>query len=300
MNEEKLPLDRPQPSFPPPRPREAPECIEGGLKIAKLTISDFAREIGLKPDAQGRFTFGPEHVQLAYEYAEKFVRERKARGILIDGIASPAVIASLLHGAHPAEGYLTYMYKDEEGKTIEHKVKVLEPIPQGEGQGPEGFIWIKKETPDYTLVEFALAGDFKIKDLDRVIPPDVNPSKPVIISGRGPLYLTHTIAAAYRHYKGVPAIGFYQPASKFGPAKTEIGISHSEELPLGLNFGEPEEINLAKEHHERRIRESLTELKEKIEGHKVTSVEASDRIIKITLTSGESYKIFIRDIIKNE
>jgi len=276
------------------------EIKEGEPKIEKLSVNDFARESGLQPDAQGRYTFGPEHDRLAYEYAEKFARDKKAEGIVIDGVASPGVIASLLHGAHPAEGYLTYMQKDAEGKMTKGETKVLEPLPESEGRGPEGFTWAKKETPDYTLVEFALGGDFKIEDLDKVIPPEVDPTKPVIVSGRGPLYLTHTIAAGYRHYKGIPGVGFYQPASKFGPAKTEIGISHEEELPLGLNFGEPTEIGAAKERHEKRIAENLTGLKEGIEGGKVSSIEVSGKTMKVTLESGESYTVTAREVMKGE
>jgi len=283
-----------------PETQASQETREGEPKIEKLSINDFAREIGLQPDAQGRFNFGPEHDRLAYEYAEKFARDRHAEGIVIDGVASPGVIASLLHGAHPAEGYLTYMQKDAEGKMTKGEIKVLEPLPEGEGRGPEGFTWSKKETPDYTLVEFALSGDFKPEDLDKVIPPDVDPSKPVIISGRGPLYLTHTIAAGYRHYKGIPGVGFYQPASKFGPAKTEIGISHHEELPLGLNFGEPTEIGSAKEQYEKRITENLARVKEAIEAEKVSSVEISGKTIKITLENGESYALSVREVMKGE
>ena len=52
------------------------EIKEGEPKIEKLTINDFAREIGLQPDQQGRTTFGPEHDRLAYEYAEKFARDK--------------------------------------------------------------------------------------------------------------------------------------------------------------------------------------------------------------------------------
>ncbi len=276
------------------------EIKEGESKIEKLSINDFAREIGLQPDQQGRITFGPEHDRLAYEYAEKFARDEKAEGIVIDGVASPGVIASLLHGVHPAEGYFTYMSKDAEGEMTKGETKVLEPLPEGEGRGPEGFTWVKKETEDYTLVEFNLAGDFKVEDLDKVIPPDVDPSKPVLISGRGPLYLTHTIAAGYRHYKNIPGVGFYQPASKFGPAKTEIGISHEEELPLGLNFGEPSEIGTAKEQHEKQITDGLSGIKEGIEGQKVTSVEVNGKVIKIILDSGETYSVFVREVSKGE
>ena len=280
---------------------QAPQEVkEREPKIEKLLINDFAREIGLQPDVQGRITFGPEHDRLAYEYAEKFARDKKAEGIVIDGVASPGVIASLLHGAHPAEGHLTYMQKDAEGQMSRNETKVLEPLPESEGRGPEGFTWAKKETPDYTLVEFALGGDFKIEDLDKVIPPEVDPTKPVIISGRGPLYLTHTIAAGYRHYKGIPGVGFYQPASKFGPAKTEIGISHEEKLPLGLNFGEPTEIGAAKEQHEKRIAENLARLKEGIESGEASSIEVKGKIMKVMLKSGESYTVFAREVMKSE
>ncbi|PIT97400.1 hypothetical protein COT77_01700 [Candidatus Berkelbacteria bacterium CG10_big_fil_rev_8_21_14_0_10_41_12] len=122
----------------------------------------------------------------------------------------------------------------------------------------------------------------------------------MLISGRGPLYLTHTIAAGYRHYKGIPGVGFYQPASKFGPVKTEIGISHEEELPLGLNFGEPSEIGSAKEQHEKRISEGLAGVKEGIDSKKVASVEVSGKVIKITLDRGEIYSVSVREVLKSE
>lgn len=287
MNEKKFTPEISQPSQ---------ESKEREPRIEKLSINDFTKEIGLEPDPQGRFTFGPEHIRLAYEYAEKFVRDRKAEGVIIDGVASPGVIASLLHGAHPAEGYLTYIQKDAEGKMTKSEVKILEPLPQGEGQGPEGFTWMKKENPNYTLVEFVLSGDFKVEDLNKVIPPEVDPTKPVIISGRGPIYLTQTIAAAYRHYKGTPAVGFYQPPSKFGPAKTEIGISHSEDFPLGLNFGEPTEIGAAKRQYEERIAENLAAIKAGIEDGKVSSIEVSGKTIKISFEDGRNYTIFVRNV----
>jgi len=192
------------------------------------------------------------------------------------------------------------MQKDPEGTMVKNEIKVLEPLPQGDGSGPEGFTWFKKEAPDYTLVEFALSGDFKADDLAKVIPPEVDPTKPVLISGRGPLYLTQTIAAGYRHYKGLPGVGFYQPASKFGPAKTEIGISHNEDLPLGLNFGEPSEIGSAKEQLEKGINENLTQIKEGIEKGQISSVEVQGKTIKITLENGAIYNVSVREVIKNE
>ena len=41
------------------------EIKEDETKIEKLSVNDFASEIGLEPNEQGRFTFGPEHNRLA-------------------------------------------------------------------------------------------------------------------------------------------------------------------------------------------------------------------------------------------
>ena len=273
----------------------APVLEQQEKQTVTLNINDFAKAIGLEPNAQGRYTFTPAHDQLAYEYAEKFARENKAQSIVIDGVASPAVIASLLHGAHPAEGNVTYMNRTPDGKMVKAQTKVLEPMPEGEGKGPEGFTFKKTETDNYTLVEFNLAGSFNVEDLDKVIPPEVDPSKPVVISGRGPLYLTHTIASAYRHYKGAPAVAFYQPASKFGPAKTEVGISHDEKYPLGLNFGEPDQINQAQEEYQNRIKETLSGLEQGLTTQKVENVEVKDSKIKITLDDGSTYYLDVRN-----
>lgn len=262
-------------------------------KRAILKIEEFANEIGLKPDEQGRYKFGPEHVELAYEYAEAITRREKAEEVVVDGIASPSVIASLLHGAHPARGYVIYAQKKPDGTTSTTEVEILEPIPQGDGAGPEGFHWAVKEEDEYTLVEFFFDGSLEVGHLPKVVPPEINSTKPVIISGRGPTWLTQTVAAAYRHYRGVPAVGFYQPASKFGPARTEIGISHSPDIPLGLNFGEPAEIGLAKIEYEKEIASTLAELEANIKTHGLSGVEVSGKALILT-TGGRTYSIYIK------
>lgn len=69
--------------FTPERQEIKQEIKKEESKIEKLAINDFAREIGLQPDAQGRYTFGPEHVREAFEYAERFVREKKQKELLL-------------------------------------------------------------------------------------------------------------------------------------------------------------------------------------------------------------------------
>lgn len=262
-------------------------------KILTLKISDFAKEIGLEPDEQGRYTFLPEHDILAYEYAERFVKENNAQAIEIDGVASPGVIASLLHGAHPAETYLVSFNPQTSEK---NRIKILEPVPEVNGRGPEYFSWHKEEKDDYTLVEFNLSGNFNAEDLSKVIPPEVDPQKPVIISGRGPLYLTHTIAAGYRHFKGLPAVAFYQPASNFGPAKGEIGISHSDEYPLGTVFENLEDIGKAREKFLEEISKKGEEVKKMIEEGASIEVNGDSFIIKSK--DGREYKILLKNIIE--
>ncbi len=201
-----------------------------------------------------------------------------------------------MHGAHPAEGALVYMSRDKDGNMLKGEAVVYEPVPEGEGQGPDCLTWSKTETPDYTLVEFSLSGPFKLEDLELVKPPVVDPTKPVIISGRGPGYLTQTIAASYRHYQGVPAVAFYQPASKFGPAKTEVGISHSEEYPLGLNFGEPSEIGVAKKAFEQEMEKNLESLETALSEYEVVSVERDQRSLIIQLSNGEVFALDLKNV----
>lgn len=263
-------------------------------KIATLKVEDFAKEIGLEADEQGRYTFGPEHNILAFEYAEKFVKENNANAVEIDGVASPGVIASLLHGAHPAETYLVSFNPKTSEK---NRIKILEPIPKEEEEGPGYLSWHKEEKDNYTLVEFNLSGNFNPEDLEEVIPPEVDPKKPVIISGRGPLYLTHTIASGYRHYRGMPAVGFYQPASKFGPAKGEIGISHSDEYPLGAVFENLEDIGKAKEKFLEEISKKGEDIKKLIE--EGTSIEINGDNFIIKGKDGKEYRILVKNIIES-
>lgn len=264
-------------------------------KIVTLKIEDFAKEIGLEPNEQGRYTFGPEHNTLAFEYAEKFVKENNATAVEIDGVASPGVIASLLHGAHPAEGYLVSFNPQTSEK---NRIKILEPLPSKEGDGPEYLSWHKEEKENYNLVEFNLSGNFNPEDLSKVVPPEVNPEKPVIISGRGPLYLTHTIGAAYRHFKGTPAVAFYQPASKFGPAKGEIGISHSDDYPLGGVFESLEDIGKAREKFLEEIEEKLEQVRGFIkEG---ASIGVKGDVLTVESQDGKEYKILVRNVIIRE
>jgi len=243
-----------------------------------INTEDFARSCGIEPNPEGRFIFGSQHIEPAYYYAQNLKKE--GGKIRINGIASPAVTASLIHGAHPAEAYLSFQSAGQESE-----VKVLELVPQGEGAGP--MTWNVTSNDEFTLVEFVVNGGILAKeDLPKVVPPEIPTDKPVIISGRGPIVLTQTIAAAYRHYKDMPAVAFYQPASGERPALTQIGISHNVNYPLGLSFGEPSEIGLAQEKHFAKIEKDL-EMVSEVLGRSGIESEVSGTTISILLPQGE-------------
>ena len=245
-----------------------------------ISVNEFAKELGLEPNEQGRLTFTSEHVDPAYDYGQRFNKEGR---VVVDGVASPAVLASLMHGAHPAEAHVPYQGKE---------IQILEPMPKGEGSGP--LEWSATKTEDYTLVEFSIpGGSFEMEDLSKVIPPEVDPDKPVFLSGRGPGALTHSIAAGYRHFKGVPAVGFYQPESRFGPARTEIGISHDESYPLGLTFGEPSEVGSAQEKHKAEIVENLGNMKGKLEELGL-EVDVEETNLTIKFEDGNSFALRVK------
>jgi hypothetical protein len=267
--------------------------------IETLSVNDFAIAIGLKPNEQGRFTFGSEHIAMATDYAANFKAEHNAEGIIVDGIASPAVLAALLHGVHPAEIFVTYQTRDAE-KNQTDKIKVLDPIPEGKGKGPDGFIWNSiEEKPKYVLVSYKIeSGIFNPDDLDKVVPPEIeNSDKTIIISGKGPNFLNQSIAAAYRHYKGGTSIAFYQPASKFGPAKCQVGISHDTETPLGLEFGEPDEIETARKKYDSELKENLNSLAEAL-GKLGISTEVNEKTLTIKPDSDQKFTVHVQNIRK--
>lgn len=83
------------------------------------------------------------------------------------------------------------------------------PIPDVEpqGQGSQVLDWRVEERDDYSLVEFVIPRQiFPIGNLPLVIPPTVVQGKGVVISGKGPWWLTGTLARAYARTAGWVAV----------------------------------------------------------------------------------------------
>ncbi len=81
------------------------------------------------------------------------------------------------------------------------------PEVEVRGQGSQILEWRLKERDDYTLVEFVIPGQiFDVKDLPLVIPPAVAQSKGMVLSGKGPWWLTGTITRAYARFASWVAV----------------------------------------------------------------------------------------------
>ncbi|MEM2364468.1 MAG: CRISPR-associated ring nuclease Crn3/Csx3 [Candidatus Bathyarchaeia archaeon] len=65
-----------------------------------------------------------------------------------------------------------------------------------------------RESEGFTLVEFELDGPIEPSALKTLKPPEVNPRKGVVLSGRGPIWLYGFLL---HHYHPVRWIGVYDP-----------------------------------------------------------------------------------------
>jgi len=72
----------------------------------------------------------------------------------------------------------------------------------------EGIKFRTREEEEYTIVEFELPGPISPDALRKLDPPDVNPRKGVILSGRGPIWLYAFLA---HHYHPVAWVATYDP-----------------------------------------------------------------------------------------
>jgi len=104
--------------------------------------------------------------------------------------------------------------------------------PSGNGSGPMD--WKVEELPETgngrrtVKVEFALdpSRPFTVEELDAVTPPEVGLGDVVILSGRGPLWLTASIAMAF--HGRCAAVACFQP----GTGAT-VALTHAADVPLG-------------------------------------------------------------------
>lgn len=81
---------------------------------------------------------------------------------------------------------------------------VVLPEVEPHGQGSQVLDWRVEERNDYSFVEFVIPRQiFDVAKLPLVIPPAASINKGVVLSGKGPWWLTGTICRAYRATKWV-------------------------------------------------------------------------------------------------
>jgi len=151
-----------------------------------------------------------------------------AEEVLIDGPAPAWLVAVVSHAVHPFPVSLA------DPKVEGGKMPIYRPRPLGAGSGPVSFRVEERENA--SIVEFSLAGPvFDPDDLKNVVPPEVRPGKPVIISGRGPNYLTVSLIESYAHI--APAVAAYQPPSLY-----TCCVTHSPLYRLGDQIHPAEKV----------------------------------------------------------
>lgn len=141
--------------------------------------------------------------------------------VVFDG-AMPAFIGlALVHGVHPGFSSLNDPRLGE--------VAIPQLTPAGKGSGLNS--WKVTDNGDHFLVEFDCGATFDVASLAGVVPPDLS-GKGIVLSGRGPNWLTVAIAMSY-HAKA-PWVACFQP----GIGAT-VAMTHVPEMPLGTLIGAP-------------------------------------------------------------
>jgi len=85
------------------------------------------------------------------------------------------------------------------------------PEVEPSGESSQVLDWRVEDRDVHTFVEFVIPRQiFDVKNLPLVIPPAVNPAKGVVLSGKGPWWLTGTICRAY-HRAGARWVAVFTP-----------------------------------------------------------------------------------------
>ena len=128
------------------------------------------------------------------------------------------------------------------------KVPGYVPLPEvlPQGRGSQLLDWKVEERDRYTLVEYTIPGQiFDVFDLPLVNPPEVNLNLGVVISGKGPWWLTGTLTRSYSR-AGARWVAVFTPQES--GRRLEDGRkwveTHPEEGPAVVVFSRDEQVEL--------------------------------------------------------
>lgn len=203
-------------------------------KQKTVSIKELADAMGLKEVEKtlpnGRIIktiqWLPSHLPELYKLVETEILKDGKLGkfdlAVIDGACPTWMLPTLSHACHPVNTAVKY---PQGGKDA--KLPVSGTLREGAGFG-ENLGFEVNSKGGCTVVQFSLAAP-QI-DLPKTIAslkaPEVEPGKPVFITGRGPIAIAASLAEAYAHC--APFVANFQP----GPGYV-VSISHDAKTPLG-------------------------------------------------------------------
>ena len=194
-------------------------------KVNIIDTQELANKLEMKPIQRtlgnGRVV---EQIVWDKENLQKAVKEVKglsAKGeeVKITGPAPAWMVSALTHTVHPSP---VSVYVPQIDKYVP-----VGSLKHGE-RNPEGEVSFEvKEKGNAVLVEYSMDCDvYDENNLSKVVVPELSKGKHVYISGRGPNYLTTSIAESYAHTNG--SVSLFQPGTGYTCA-----ITHSREKELG-------------------------------------------------------------------
>jgi CRISPR-associated protein Csx3 len=193
--------------------------------MTNLTIEGLAGQIG-KEKEERSLPNGVKVQQLCWRgfdlpSVDEILRSLSATPghYVVDGPAPAWLVTAVAHGLHPQAVSLMDPRLGPVG------VVGRKPSTSHEGEG-NNLKFVVKEGEKFSLVEYEIVGGvFDVEDLQTVRGPKVDPTKGVVISGRGPNWLTVSLMMGYHATRWVAG---WQPGQ--GAC---ICMTHHPSAPLG-------------------------------------------------------------------
>lgn len=208
-------------------------------KMATINLNSLAEQIGVvsvdreitdRGTGQKKlvksFNWSASDLPAACKAAGEYATEPE---VVLDGGAPAFLYSALVHAVHPAPVY-TADPKVDGGKLF------IPDLPM-DGAGNDILNWTVEEREDHTFVEFAIPGDiFDEDDLVKIILPAVCPTKGLVISGKGPIYIHATITRSYCHKVRWTATFAPQMAKEAGMARPAVVTTRHHKTAPASNY----------------------------------------------------------------
>ncbi|MBU1299289.1 MAG: hypothetical protein KKE44_26335 [Proteobacteria bacterium] len=157
---------------------------------AMIVMDELANNIGVEVKGTRGFNWQGKDLYPAVE-AVSYLKTIEDT-VTIDGGGAAFVYATLVHAVHPS----TVEIRDPK---VEKGYVKLPSLKMANG-GSKHLNWKVEDRSDYTFMEFSIPdGVFDDTVLPEVIVPEVCHDKGVVVSGRGPIYLSVAIIMAYKN-----------------------------------------------------------------------------------------------------